>query len=66
MLSSSPTFYYSRHIMSAMINACKTYKHAGSPQLICGGKLESVVVSGSNSHAWIRILFWTNANLVDD
>ena len=26
--------------MSPMINAFKTHKHAGSPKLICGGKLE--------------------------
>ncbi len=65
MFSSSPTFHYSRHIMSPMINACKTYKHAGSPKLICGGKLEWVVASCSNT-AWIRILFSAKDNLVDD
>lgn len=34
-------------------------------QLICGGKLERVV-SCSNSHAWMTILFWTKDNLADD
>lgn len=29
--------------MSLVINALKTPEHAGSPKLICGGKLKGVV-----------------------